>query len=466
MFERPSYFDSIQQYAEGEWEVLDQASWKNSVLLLFSEVQSPQHVISELLQNADDAGAKKASIAIERDTFVFEHDGEDFTAEQFKSLCSFGISSKARLHTIGFRGIGFKSVFSLGPNVQITTPTLAFEFNEERFTVPVWNYDAVPSESTVVRVELRDTAIRERARAEIESWYAHPTPLLFFQNIEHLELQGRPVRKERLGVGPVSNASWIRLTGRDTRLLLHVTSEVEPFPPEALTEIVKERRDADGKLNITGCSVDIVLKEDGEPRLYVVLPTEVKPKLSFSCNAPFLQDPSRKTIKDPVNSPTNRWLLRRIGELAASTLIEWISNRELDTAERAKAYDLVSHPPAIDTSIGGVTTSAVLKEFERRLARRRMLLSSSGSLEDINHMCRDTISPVLGLGRTNASRDLRGQLCPPARSTDHTSVAAATPSVGAVTHSLRRRGHGRTHVTRTADSEPGPKKNTCPVGFS
>ena len=381
MRDRPTYFDPIQNYALAEWDALDRSSWKNSVLLLFSDVQSPQHVISELLQNADDAGARWASISIDTDDFVFEHDGDDFTEEQLTSLCSFGISSKASLHTIGFRGIGFKSVFSLGPRVQITTPTLTFEFTDDRFTIPLWSSDGPPTERTVVRITLRDAATRQRAADEIESWYAQPAPLLFFQNIQALDLQGKSVRKERLGAGPVSNAEWVRISGRETQVLLHIVSEEELFPSDALTEIMKERGDSDGKLNIRSCRVDIVLCENDEPRLYVVLPTDVRPKLSFSCNAPFLQDPSRKAIKDPVNSPTNRWLLGRIGNLAASALLEWLGNRELPIRDRAMAYDLVSHPQRVDTSIDGVVTSTVLEAFEKGIDRHPVLLSSSGSLQ-------------------------------------------------------------------------------------
>ena len=52
--------------------------------------------------------------------FVFTHNGEDFTEEHFASLCRFGYSNKRALHTIGFRGIGFKSTFSLGDVVNFT----------------------------------------------------------------------------------------------------------------------------------------------------------------------------------------------------------------------------------------------------------------------------------------------------------------------------------------------------------
>ena len=65
----------------------------------------------------------------------------------------------------------------------------------------------------------------------------------------------------------------------------------------------------------------------GQGTLYVVLPTGVETPLPFACNAPFIQDPARLKIKDPETSPTNRWLLERVGQLAATVMLEWLSLR-------------------------------------------------------------------------------------------------------------------------------------------
>mgnify|MGYP000887944772 CR=1 FL=1 len=121
---RPAFFESIRERASQRWVQLEQdpelaGPWH----LLFRQVQSPRHVLSELLQNADDAGATEASVRIEDCFFIFTHNGEDFTEEHFASLCRFAYSNKRDLHTIGFRGIGFKSTFSLGDTVELYTPT-------------------------------------------------------------------------------------------------------------------------------------------------------------------------------------------------------------------------------------------------------------------------------------------------------------------------------------------------------
>jgi hypothetical protein len=130
----PAYFEEVQRKAACRWDQLEEdpelaAPWHQ----LFKQVQEPSHVVSELLQNADDAGATEASVRVDHDVFVFEHNGEDFRAADFGSLCTFGYSNKRALHTIGFRGIGFKSTFSLGDSVELHTPTLAVRFERRRF---------------------------------------------------------------------------------------------------------------------------------------------------------------------------------------------------------------------------------------------------------------------------------------------------------------------------------------------
>ena len=143
----------MQEEAKRQWDLLEAdpalaGPWRQ----LFRQVQSPRHVLSELLQNADDAGATIAQVEIINDVFEFTHNGEDFNEESLRSLCRFGFSNKRHLHTIGFRGVGFKSAFSLGPKVKVTTPTLSFEFDHTRFTEPVWLYDCQFSQETTIRV--------------------------------------------------------------------------------------------------------------------------------------------------------------------------------------------------------------------------------------------------------------------------------------------------------------------------
>jgi hypothetical protein len=341
----PAYFEEIRSKAENRWLQLDAdpelaGPWHQ----LFKQVQSPRHVLSELLQNADDAGATQASAEILDDHFVFSHNGEDFKTEHFASLCRFAYSNKRSLHTIGFRGIGFKSIFSLGSSVELFTPTLSVIFNKDRFTLPHWtDIDEEDDGRTRIRVRIDDQNRRTDLEKNLNEWRSSPVSLLFFQNIRQLVIEGVNLAWNSAGDGPIANSEWYELEHDKKSRLLLIRSEYEPFPDDALEEIRQERNVSDDKeFSFPPSQVEIVLGAD--PGIYVVLPTGVRPELPFACNAPFMQDPARVKIKDPQTSPTNRWLLTRVGRLAAKSMYKWFSNRELDIPERARAYELLVNP--------------------------------------------------------------------------------------------------------------------------
>lgn len=72
----------------------------------------------ELLQNADDAGAKKVAYILCSDGLVFVHDGRWFTIDNFRSLAD-GWSDKDPEQCIGHKGLGFRSVLDITPSPYI-----------------------------------------------------------------------------------------------------------------------------------------------------------------------------------------------------------------------------------------------------------------------------------------------------------------------------------------------------------
>jgi hypothetical protein len=378
----PNYFNNIERRASDRWDQLDRdpelaGPWHQ----LFRQVQSPRHVVSELLQNADDAGAKSASVRIEDNTFIFEHDGGDFDQEQFASLCRFGFSNKRNLHTIGFRGVGFKSTFSLGDSVEVRTPTLAVCFQKKRFTHPVWFTDARPAQRTIIRVRITDPNRVAQLRKNFEEWSQSPASLLFFNSLEELTIEGQTIKRQSLGKGPVAESSWVKLVGGEgNEKLLVLQSEAIPFPAEAADEIRAERGVGADDLHLPPCRVEIVLGLSEENRLYVVLPTGAGLDLPFSCNAPFIQDPARFAIKDPATSPTNRWLLERTGKLAAKAMLQWLGNTELFAQDRAEAYNLLKGAGQFAPGLDGTCSQLIMESMSAELKGQRVVLTTDGKL--------------------------------------------------------------------------------------
>src|ERR1035437_3989113 len=86
----------------------------------------------ELLQNADDAGASRFSIQRAGDLLLVANDGREFTQPDFESLCRSAASSKHRGASIGYRGIGFKSVVGFAEVVHVLSGELEATFSRER----------------------------------------------------------------------------------------------------------------------------------------------------------------------------------------------------------------------------------------------------------------------------------------------------------------------------------------------
>lgn len=380
MSDRPAYFERIREESATLWKTLESdrtlaAPWRQ----LFEQVQSPRHVISELLQNADDARATDASVFIDDGVFVFEHNGEDFTEENFESLCRFGYSSKRALHTIGFRGIGFKSTFALGDPVELLTPSLRVAFQEERFTHPQWIDRSGIPERTRVQVPIKDEFRLKEVEENFAEWVASSLSLLFFRNIRRLSIGNQDLRWETLAPGPVPDSEWVGLQGGSSTRYLLIRSREEDFPAEALDEIRRVRAlGAEDNTIFPSCQIEVVL--GGEGQLFVVLPTGVETGLPFSCNAPFIQDPSRSKIKDPATSPTNRWLLERAGRLAAEAMLSWLENPGLSLADRAYAYALLPELGASHSSLGRSCADAVIDAFDRSVQGKAILLTTEGKL--------------------------------------------------------------------------------------
>jgi hypothetical protein len=379
----PSYFESIRTRAHNRWSQLEADQelagpwWQ-----LFNQVQSPRHVFSELLQNADDAGATFAKVEIIKGNFIFCHNGHDFDESEFSSLCRFAFSNKRSLHTVGFRGIGFKSVFSLGDPVRVATPTLGIGFFRGRFTEPIWTGETNEGGLTEISVRIADENRCQEVQKNLNEWAESPVSLLFFNNLRELTIGAQTIKRSSRSSGPVPHSEWVKLEGRNSHEVLVLRSTDEEFPEEAKDEIRKERNLSD--LNLPPCGVEIVLGLPAYQRLYVVLPTDVKLDLPFSCNAPFLQDPARAKVKEPSISPTNRWLLQRLGRLAGASLLNWLCNEALSVAERVNAYKLLGQPLGEHDDVESQCSIMIQRRMMSMVQERPILLTTSGPLAKAN----------------------------------------------------------------------------------
>lgn len=101
---------------------------------------SKERMFFELIQNADDAAPEKDGVSINSFTtenyLVFCHDGFSFDKYDFEAITSAAVGTKkANENKTGYKGIGFKSVFTDSQQVYICTNGYHFKFDktDQRF---------------------------------------------------------------------------------------------------------------------------------------------------------------------------------------------------------------------------------------------------------------------------------------------------------------------------------------------
>ncbi len=127
----PRWAEPVRDAVASAIEVLARApksiSQANAERLLADRVYAdPGHFFFELLQNADDAGARRWSVTIEPARIVVRHDGAPFSFLDLVGVLSIGQTTK-RVDQIGFFGVGFKSVYEVSERPRVRSGPFEFE---------------------------------------------------------------------------------------------------------------------------------------------------------------------------------------------------------------------------------------------------------------------------------------------------------------------------------------------------
>lgn len=166
----------------------------------------------ELLQNADDAVSSSFLVKKFRKYLIIANNGNVFTKLDLEAICRSAASNKQRGDSIGYRGIGFKSVVGLAQEVHIISGELETTFSKKLTLTDVPDATKVPllriphpiDES--VRSETLDEINRlidqgystffifnGLAAESIDNEFISfdPSSLLFLKNIRKLTLEGK-----------------------------------------------------------------------------------------------------------------------------------------------------------------------------------------------------------------------------------------------------------------------------------
>lgn len=326
------------------------------------------HYVLELIQNAEDEGSKAITFTITNDSIIVENDGEPFSADDVFSICSAGQSRKE--NKIGFFGIGFKSVFNITKNPQVISGKYNFQISEYIYPdttdeVPesVKGFDQSKGAFFVLPINAKKGLNGKRlARGLYE---VNERLMLFLQSLERIvfnDMTGEEgktweIRKEDLGGG------FVRIvhTGTGLSSTWRVFRKTVRVPPN------KDIR-VKGKEKAVRSTVVIAFPHPDEDtdikaeNVYCFLPTKTRTDLPFLIQGDFIPTLGRESIE---KNDWNRWLLKKLGELAAESFLDMRGNALFSN----HLYELIPLPDEVlDETIRIVAETIFTKLRKEKIA--------------------------------------------------------------------------------------------------
>lgn len=279
----------------------------------------PSHFIYELLQNAEDEGAKEIRFELFKDRLDVYHNGKDFDLQDIDGVTGIGISKKKEdLNFIGKFGVGFKSVFAVTQTPYIISGEYKIKIEDFVIPTPIDVSSTNLKNGTLIRTPFNH---KYRSREDIftlihkrlENFELRT--LLFLKNIEEIKWQTPSLKGHYLK--STENFLNIPNTKRVTLVSSSVTEEYLVIRKPIKIECKELWVEVAYKLGKDQNGKEILVPEPNS-KLVVFFPTEKVTFLNFIIQGPFKTTPNRENI--PLEDEQNKLILEEIGNLIAESL--------------------------------------------------------------------------------------------------------------------------------------------------
>lgn len=298
------------------------------------------HFIYELLQNAEDAGARQIKFQLESDRLLVEHDGSRaFNLADIDSITGIGGSTKADDATsIGKFGVGFKAVFAYTSRPEIRSAEYSFMIEDlfvpvriegparkgwTTFTFPFNQPDKPPVQaSEEIARGLKDLGENTLLFLTSIQTLIYTLPDGSEGLLERKELGRDLVSINHETHGQVATSHWIRLLAE---------CDIDDDDSGAVTETVaaafqleqvEQESKAKGAGTKPGATTEGTVRfrvkplDEGQVSIYFPAVKETS-GLRFHVHAPFASTVARDSVR---MTPGSKKLIGAIGELIAGAL--------------------------------------------------------------------------------------------------------------------------------------------------
>ena len=293
----------------------------------------------ELLQNADDANATKFYVKRSGDYLFVANNGRPFNIKDLESLCRSASSNKIRGTSIGYRGIGFKSVVSFAKEVHLVSGDFEITFSKglskklipQAAKVPLIR---IPHElDRSIRNELSDEIKKIQDEGfktififsgvvanQIDEEYTSfaSTTLLFLHNIQVIKIDlSKKVTANIAVINENEKGRYLRVSTTDAISNWFVCSD-------------------------SNCSIAFSMNNGKVSRLskseaiiHAFLPTEDSCGLGVVINGDFSTDPSRRHL---IMDETTIKVISKLANLYASLLKYALDNNDKEVVDALMPY--------------------------------------------------------------------------------------------------------------------------------
>ncbi|MDE6162904.1 MAG: hypothetical protein K2F98_05220, partial [Bacteroides sp.] len=279
------------------------------------------------------------------------HSGKPFSESDVESISSIGDSTKKDdAEKTGYKGIGFKSVFSDAETVYINSGNFSFAFDkksplyarEKDMEIVPWQIKPIWAERYRLPKEVQEVSaffksnvaislsVGQEKIAEyndvISSLMSQPRFILFLRNVARLRYESK--LDGTFEISKVYCDNIVRIQSSDNSEDWLIKDYIIPIPPETQEQLQNDKLVPKKLKDSTKTKIAFAAKISSgnidaaeDTILFTYLPTEVSDfEFKFLVNADFLTTASRETIHS--KNVWNRFLFENIGQL----LIDWIAS--------------------------------------------------------------------------------------------------------------------------------------------
>ncbi len=303
----------------------------------------PSRIIEEILQNTEDAYARKGIAGPENivrfklfnDRLEIHHNGKDFDEADLMSITTFANTTKksnSGINQIGKFGIGFKSVFSITDTPEIHCHPYHYAIRDFEVLDEVNPRHADEKFNTLIILPFKKKNPENCYNSICSELSAiNEYLLLFLKKTDSIEVYVSgalliQLSRELMKVGKISRIVSIKKTthGRDTVESLSqflIYSKI-PLPDKQQPELAFRFEEVEGIMKIIPVP---------DSPVFVYFPTKMNSRLNFIINAPFTTNPLREYIPLDENlAPENIKLLKESTALFTAALKDFKQNKILD----------------------------------------------------------------------------------------------------------------------------------------